>query len=320
MAKDGYAWWRARFAKMADYFDTYRIDHILGFFRIWAVPQGAKNALLGAFSPSLPYTASEIRTAGYDFDEARDVAEEYTDDNVLWLACGDGFVPRISPFDTERFKALSKLQQEAFVRLHDNFFYYRHNAFWGMTGAERLSELTASTSMLACGEDLGMIPKCVPQVMRDEQILSLEIERMPKEYGVRVGDVMRNPYLSVCTTSTHDMSPLRLWWRDDAEQGYYYKEVLGLEGDAPEEATAELCEKIVARHLASPSMLTILPLQDWLSLSEELRSDDIEHERINIPAVAHHYWRYRMHLPLEKLVGATLLNEKIQGLIAENNR
>ena len=320
MAKDGYAWWRARFAKMADYFDTYRIDHILGFFRIWAVPQGAKSALLGAFSPSLPYTASEISTAGYDFDEARDVAENYSDDNVLWLAQDEGFVPRVSPFDTEKFNSLSKLQQEAFVRLHDNFFYYRHNAFWGMTGAERLAELTASTSMLACGEDLGMIPKCVPQVMRDEQILSLEIERMPKEYGVRVGDVMRNPYLSVCTTSTHDMSPLRLWWRDEAEQGYYYKEVLGSEGDAPKEATTELCEKIVARHLASPSMLTILPLQDWLSLSAELRSDDIERERINIPAVAHHYWRYRMHLSLEELVGATDLNEKIQGLIAENNR
>ena len=320
MAADDYAWWRARFAKMADYFDAYRIDHILGFFRIWSVPQGAKNALLGLFSPSLPYTAEEILTAGYHFDKESDVAADLTDDNVLWMEYGEGFVPRISPFDTERYLTLPKSQQEAFVRLHDNFYYYRHNAFWGMTGAERLAKLTASTSMLACGEDLGMIPKCVPQVMRNEQILSLEIERMPKEYGVRVGDVMRNPYLSICTTSTHDMAPLRLWWRDDAEQEYYYNAVLGLEGDAPTEATAELCEKIIARHLASPSMLTILPLQDWLSLSEELRSDDIEGERINIPAVSHHYWRYRMHLMLDELLGASTLNEKIQSMVAESNR
>jgi 4-alpha-glucanotransferase len=93
-----------------------------------------------------------------------------------------------------------------------------------------------------------------------------------------------------------------------------------LEDEAPEEASAELCEKIIARHLASPSMLTILPLQDWLSLSEELRSDDIEHERINIPAVAHHYWRYRMHLSLGELIEATTLNKKIEGLITKNNR
>ena len=320
MAKDDYAWWRARFAKMADYFDAYRIDHILGFFRIWAVPQGAKNALLGAFAPSLPYTAEEIRSAGYSFDKDCDVAKDLSDENILWMEAEEGFIPRITPFETERFKSLSKLQQEAFVRLHDNFYYYRHNAFWGMTGAKRLAELTASTEMLACGEDLGMIPKCVPQVMREQQILSLEIERMPKEYGVRVGDVLSNPYLSVCTTSTHDMSPLRLWWRDEAEREYYFEKVLGLEGDIPEEATAELCEHIVARHLASPSMLTVLPLQDWLSISEELRSDDIERERINIPSDPHHYWRYRMHLPLEELLSASSFAEKIKSLISEAQR
>ena len=320
MAEDDYAWWRARFAKMSDYFDAYRIDHILGFFRIWAVPDGAKNALLGAFVPSLPYSASDIRCEGFDFDEKRDVATDLSDDNTLWLSYGEGYVPSISPFTTERFEALSKLQQEAFIRLHNNFYYRRHNAFWGMTGAERLAKLTASTSMLACGEDLGMIPACVPQVMRDEQILSLEIERMPKEYGVVYGDTSRYPYLSVCSTSTHDMAPLRLWWRDEAKRDAYYKEVLGMEGDAPEEATAELCENIVARHLASPSMLTVLPLQDWLSISEELRSDDIERERINIPSNPHHYWRYRMHLSLEKLINADDLNDKIQALITYNGR
>ena len=165
-----------------------------------------------------------------------------------------------------------------------------------------------------------MIPKCVPQVMHEEQILSLEIERMPKAYGVRVGDVMRNPYLSVCTTSTHDMAPLRLWWRNEADRDYYFEKVLGLEGEAPAEATAELCEQIVLRHLASPSMLTVLPLQDWLSLSDELRSDDIERERINIPAVAHHYWRYRMHISLEQLLSANGYNEKVKLLISSAKR
>jgi len=315
MAEDNYAWWRARFEKMADYFDAYRIDHILGFFRIWAVPEGAKNALLGAFVPSLPYSASDIRSEGFNFEEEYDVAHDLSDDNILWLAYGEGFVPRISPFETEAFKSLPRSQQESFVRLHDNFYYKRHNTFWGLTGAERLNALASSTQMLACGEDLGIIPSCVPQVMYEEQILSLEIERMPKEYGVRVGDVMRNPYLSVCTTSTHDMSPLRLWWRDEAERQYYFEKILGGEGKAPAEATVELCEKIVARHLASPSMLTILPLQDWLSLSEELRAKDIERERINIPAISHHYWRYRMHLSLAELADASEYNSRIKSLV-----
>ena len=320
MAKDNYAWWRARFAKMADYFDAYRIDHILGFFRIWGVPEGAKNALLGHFYPSLPYSVSDILLEGFHFDKERDVASDLSDDDALWLECGEGYVPRITPFTTEKYKALPKLQKDAFSRLHDDFYYRRHNALWGATGAERLAKLTASTSMLACGEDLGMIPTCVPEVMAKEQILSLEIERMPKEYGVAVGDVMRYPYLSVCSTSTHDMSPLRLWWRDEAKRDEYWRTTLGEEGSAPKEATVELCEKIVARHLASPSMLTILPLQDWLSLSAELRSEDIERERINIPAVPRHYWRYRMHLSLGELYADGKFCEKLKALIASKRR
>ena len=59
MAEDGYAWWKARFVKMAEYFDAYRIDHILGFFRIWEIPLNAVNALLGRFNPALPYSREE---------------------------------------------------------------------------------------------------------------------------------------------------------------------------------------------------------------------------------------------------------------------
>ncbi|MBQ5701831.1 MAG: 4-alpha-glucanotransferase, partial [Alistipes sp.] len=85
MAKDGYGWWKTRFRKMAEYFDAYRIDHILGFFRIWEVPLDAVNALLGEFNPSMPYTADEIRWRGFNFDPARDVAKDYSSDDVLWL-------------------------------------------------------------------------------------------------------------------------------------------------------------------------------------------------------------------------------------------
>jgi len=69
MAEDGYSWWISRFRKMSDYFDAYRIDHILGFFRIWEIPIHAVQGLLGYFSPALPYLAEEINRAGIPFDE-----------------------------------------------------------------------------------------------------------------------------------------------------------------------------------------------------------------------------------------------------------
>ncbi len=323
MSKDGYAWWRARFAKMSEYFDAYRIDHILGFFRIWEVPLDAVNALLGEFNPSLPYTAEEIAAAGLDFEASRDVAHNYTSEDVLWLEYrhGGGFYPRISSFDTDSFKALDEASQCAFARLHDDFYYRRHNAFWHEVATSRLGSIIGATRMLACGEDLGMIPQCVPDVMAEQQILSLEIERMPKQYGATIAEVECYPYLSVCTTSTHDMSPLRLWWSESREQAeYYYRHILHLAGEVPQQADSELCRAIVQRNLDAPSMLAILPLQDWLSASDELRAEDTTSERINIPANPRHYWRYRMHLTLESLIEAESFCRMIREMVERSGR
>ena len=166
-----------------------------------------------------------------------------------------------------------------------------------------------------------MIPQCVPDVMAEQQILSLEIERMPKQYGATVAAVERYPYLSVCTTSTHDMSPIRLWWSESREQAqHYYNHILHLEGEAPQQASAELCRAIIERNLAAPSMLAILPLQDWLSISDTLRAADPTSERINIPANPRHYWRYRMHLTLESLIEASELNREIGEIVGCSGR
>lgn len=324
MAKDGYAWWKTRFRKMAEYFDAYRIDHILGFFRIWEVPLDAVNALLGEFNPSLPFTADEIRWRGFDFDPSRDVAKDYASDNVLWLEYRHKpghYYPRITPFDTERFASLSDGQKHAFAEIHNEFYYRRHNDFWKDIADSRLSMLVETTRMLTCGEDLGMIPDCVPEVMQRQQILSLEIERMSKDTGVEFGDVMHYPYMAVCTTSTHDMNPVRAWWRENRETTqHYYNNVMQWWGDAPEDATPEVCREIVNRHLASPAMLTILPLQDWLSINGAIRYADPEAERINVPANPTHYWRYRMHLTLEDLLASDEFNKDVEYLIKANYR
>ena len=179
----------------------------------------------------------------------------------------------------------------------------------------KLLPLTASTSMLVCGEDLGMIPACVPDVMRELEILSLEVERMPKAYGVEFGDTANYPYYSICTPSTHDMSNIRLWWSEDAERKQrYYNETLGANGKAPEECSAELCEQIMRRQLSAQSVLMIAPLQDWISIDESLRRVDFASERINDPSNPDQHWCYRMHLTLEELLAAEDFNAKVKAL------
>lgn len=376
MAKDGYQWWIKRFKKMADYFDVYRIDHILGFFRIWEIPLNSVQGLLGYFRPALPFSVEEIESGGLTFDEKR-MTQPYIQEELLANLFGeqtdivintyldkkkdgnfelkdicntqkkiqalfendtnntsfkDGlyalcnevlfvkdkkephkFHPRILAQQTHSFKSLSQVNQNAFNKLYDDFFYHRHSEFWRQEAMKKLPTLISSTSMLVCGEDLGMIPNCVPSVMRDLQILSLEIQRMPKASNVLFENLETIPYHSVCTTSTHDMSPIRLWWKEDKEiTQHFYNEVLAKEGIAPDECTPELCELILEQHLNSPAMLVILPLQDWLAMDDKLRRENPEDERINIPAVSQHYWRYRMHISLENLIKETSFNKKIE--------
>ena len=389
MKSDHYAWWKKRFSKMADYFDAYRIDHILGFFRIWEIPIKATQGILGHFHPALPFTAEEIRTFGFDVDPTtacapfireyflynlfgdatEEVKSKYLDPagdgsfrmkkefdtqleiqnyfegqaderairiregllrlvaDVLFVATpqseagGAQYHPRIAAQDTQAYQALTARQKQAFDRLYNHFFYERHNQFWCNEAMEKLPPLLSATRMLACGEDLGMIPAGVAQVMDQLRILRLEIQRMPKKEGALFDDPATYPYLSVCTTSTHDMSTLRGWWKENsAVSQQYYNQMLHQEGWKPDDCTPAICEQIIRQHLQSPAMLTILPWQDWLAIDDTLRNPDPGSERINMPAVSRYYWRYRMHIPLEQLTAEHELNQKIKSLISTSGR
>lgn len=402
MQKDGLKWWLKRFRKMQEYFSAYRIDHILGFFRIWEIPTHSVHGLLGQFAPSLPMSPEEIESYGLGFQkdfmtkpfindellEQRIGALRYYheaepdcwegldpvdyvkhtfldhqhDDiwsmksqfatqrqvegffsgkkkqrnldmkeaiyslisNVLFLEDHKrkGFYhPRISAQLDYTYTRLQGWEKEAFNRLYVDYFYRRHNQFWYEQAMHKLPDLVGSTQMIVCGEDLGMVPDCVPWVMNQLQILSLEIQRMPKNPEDTFGHVQWYPERSVCTTGTHDTETLRQWWELDHEmtKKFYYEE-LHESGICPQVATPDNCAHVVFEHLASPSLFCILPMQDWLAIDGDLRLPDANAERINIPANPRHYWRYRMHLSLEQLMAAKGFNERVASMISAAGR
>ncbi|MCH5232444.1 MAG: 4-alpha-glucanotransferase [Muribaculaceae bacterium] len=388
MAKDGFQWWKARFRKMAEYFDAYRIDHILGFFRIWQIPLNALHGLLGYFNPALPYSPDELRN-NYDFridpaiqtnplimewmltdffggnseevkrlyldnigdgkyklkefvDTQSKVAEyfagqEHNEKNIL-ICNGllgliddvlfiedpykkDHYHPRIAGQHTYQYRMLSDHDKWSFNRLYDDFYYHRHNDFWYGKAMWKLPPLIDSTRMLCCAEDLGMIPACVPEVMARLEILSLEIQRMPKDPALAFGDTWRYPYFSICTTSTHDMGGIRVWWESDrASTQRFFNEALHEPGEAPYYAEPWVCKKILELQLKSPSMFCILPLADWLSADEELRRENPHDEQINEPSNPNHYWRYRMHLNVEDLLKQAEFNKELRNAIITSAR
>ena len=313
MAEDDYAWWKARLTKMSEYFDAFRIDHILGFFRIWEIPLKYWSGLEGYFNPALPYPAAELEAMGFDVSDNELFIEDPRKEGCYHL--------KIGARDRESYESMDDAARSTFDSLYEEFFYHRNNEFWKGEAMRKLPALLDSTGMLACGEDLGMIPATVPQVMSDLRILSLEIQRMPKGYGQMFADPAWYPYLSVCTTSTHDMNPLRAWWEEDAcVAESFYHNVLGCQGEVPSTCEPSICQWILQQHLASPAMLTVLPLQDWLSMDGSLRRNNPHEERINIPANPRHYWRYRMHLTVEKLAAAGDFNEKLAEMIGLSGR
>ncbi len=318
MAEDGFGWWKARMRKMAEYFDAFRIDHILGFFRIWEIPVPYKSGLMGHFNPALPYSGEELRNKGFNPVNTGDTDVLFVEDPRR----KDYWHPRISSQNTTAYAQLPDWLKDRYNELYNDFFYHRHNQFWKKSAYRKLPALLRTTGMLCCGEDLGMIPASVPETMADLDILSLEIQRMPKDPKDTFADPARYPYSCVCATGTHDTSPLRAWWEEDrALTQRYFNEVLHCAGEAPAFCEPWVADLILGAHLKSPAMLAILPLQDWMATDGTVRyAGNPADERINVPAIPRYYWRYRMHCTLESLIGATAFNQHVKGMVDASGR
>ena len=388
MREDGFAWWKQRFEQMSYYFDAFRIDHILGFFRIWSIPMDAVEGIMGHFVPAIPVHINEFNSNGIWFDYSR-YTKPFITENILWEVFGydnelvksifliyDGFgnytlkpdyvtqrlveehfnsldkdahhtkiqqglydlISNVILFEAENgdgqhfhfrfgmestssFRNLGGDTQQQLKDLYVNYFFRRQDDFWMKEALQKLPALKRVTNMLVCGEDLGLVPACVPDVMRQLGLLSLEIQRMPKDQHKEFFHPNDAPYLSVVTPSTHDMSTIRGWWEEDKERiQHFYNNDLGQWGNAPQYCEAWINKAIVIQHLYSPAMWSIFQLQDLLGMDELLRRKDPNEERINIPANPKHYWQYRMHITLEELAAANEFNAELKGYLQASGR
>ncbi len=378
-----FAWWRQRFQQMSYYFDAFRIDHVLGFFRIWSIPMNAVEGIMGHFEPCIPVHVNEFHERGIWFDYHR-YTKPFITDQVLndltgseadsfkqnyfqpdgsgnyklrdefstqrkvedhffhadatehdnWLkqklfdlisnvilfeaenSNAQQFHFRFSVESTKSFQYLDDYTQNQLRELYVDYFFRRQDEFWKKEAMKKLPALKRSTNMLICGEDLGLVPGCVPDVMSQLGLLSLEIQRMPKQTDREFFHPNDAPYLSVVTPSTHDMSTIRGWWEEDRNKTQrFYNYELGQWGDAPYFCEAWINKSVIVQHLYAPSMWSIFQLQDILGMSKELRRSNPHEERINVPAIPKYFWKYRMHLYLEDLLQATEFNNELEGYI-----
>ena len=392
MAKDNYLWWQKRFQKIAEYFDAYRIDHILGFFRIWEIPNNAVSGLLGYFNPANPVTIDELNWLNIEFNEDRfckpyirdyiyykygyEDAEllksKYLDEyaqgcynlkeevntqekiknnlvidknaseekkeqilrikkilmklvtEVLLIKDKNNancYHPRIAANKTSSFADLESGAANRFHDMYIDYFYKRQEKLWQEEAYKKIPPLIGSTNMMVCGEDLGMVPDCVPEVMKTLGLLGLKIQRMPKETELDFGIPSQYPYMSVSTPSCHDMSTIRGWWEEDGKKRQiFYNDYLGHGGEAPVYCEPWICEQMILQHLYSPSMWAVFPIQDLLATDKNLRRENPDDEKINEPSIIPYYWRYRFHINIEDLLKENVFNNHLLEMINNSER
>jgi 4-alpha-glucanotransferase len=392
MEKDHFGWWRMRLNNMAKYFHAYRIDHILGFFRIWEIAGNAVRGLLGRFNPSVPLWKDELESAGiWDFDRLCDPyvrlyhCDQLFGDDSWWIQqkffhqfqrwCfqfkdefrsekaieealklasdappelhhhnnyikrtlwgllsnvvllrdpedSNKFYPRIKNFDTSSYNDLNDYQKKVLYDKYIDYYYKRQDDEWYHSAMKKLPMMINTTKMLVCGEDLGMIPDCVEPAMDHLGLIALRIERLPRDPKREFDLVEHYPYLAVCTPSCHDMSSIRGWWEEDRGRTQrYYNSILGEAGPAPEFCETWIVKKVLARHLYSRCMWAVFPIQDVFGMAGDARANiDPREEQINQPSNRHHYWKYRIHIPLEDLMHKHELNSEFTHLISASGR
>lgn len=383
MKEDGYRWWKSRFQALEQYFDAMRIDHILGFFRIWRTPISATQALLGYFYPAVGVNKAEFEDRNIPFnynryckpfindeilqnyfgDERYNIAETFMDnhfdgtyslkepfdtqrklvnyfqenpdfwakDALINLCANVLFIeeerkeekiyhPRFNLHQTSSFRYLADWEKQAVYGLYTDYFFNCQEDTWYRSAMEKLPVIISNTDMLICGEDLGMVPDCVPIVMDKLAITALKVQRMPPG-DAQIYNPKEASYMNVVTASSHDSSTLRQWWKEDPMlTQYYFNHQLNQFGKAPDEMEPYIAEIIMLQHLYNDAMLAIFPIQEFFATDPELANPNIDEERINDPAIFPHYWRYRMHLDLKTLNEKNQFNKKIAHWVDNSGR
>jgi len=379
MKKENYSWWRKRLSHMDNYFDAIRIDHILGFFRIWSVPIHAISGIFGHFEPVHALKKSDFKNMGLVFDENKfcnpfinqDLLKQWFGEDAEWVErnilkegkfkstlntekkleqfCLDNNISdstkyklydlladiillkdeknagqyhfRINMQQTNAFKNYSEEEQTKLIELYNQYFYKNQNEIWDETAKEKLDAIQQSTKMLICAEDLGMVPEIVEPALIGREILSLQVQRMPKTSNARFSNPIDAPYLTVVTPSTHDMSTIREWWTENkAQTQFFFNHFLLKTGKAPIKADTDICKLILNNHLQSKAMWCVFLFQDLLSADDQLKRKKVLEERMNIPADPDHNWNYSMHISIEQLIREKTFTRTIKKMIIDSDR
>ncbi len=380
LARRDYDWWRRRLQQADKFYHAYRIDHVLGFFRIWAVPETHFTGMLGHFYPSSLIGTSALNELGFGTDrinwlayphipgeqlrgelgehagaaieaclkqlgnedlyvfrpeikgerpiaalglpeEVRERLLAYYRDRGLVRVEEGRWAPVWTYRDCSRYAELSQTERERFEYLVDQAAE-DNEALWAENGRRLLGFMRETVDMLACAEDLGVIPRSVPKTLADLGMLSLKIPRWTRQWDLEGEPFVppeEYPFLSVCALSVHDTTTMREWWEREEDPPVVdaFWRALGFEEPRSAHYDAGTATKVTKVMLGTSSSICVLQLQDLFALDADLQPDDPGAERVNIPGTYTGFnWTYRMPVEIEALDERSTLNETLAALVS----
>lgn len=376
-----YSWWRSRLKQADKFYHAFRIDHVLGFFRIWTIPHENTEGILGYFKPSIFLSLNELANLGFDKGRVHWLAEPHIPgqrlndlfgmrsieiigrcfdrigEEDLYLfkpeIQGERTIHDLPLMQDEKEHLLGMFRDRALIRVDDGLYSpswtfrdcWRYHLLgeqekqsferlvgmrqgeseklWASQGEKLLKFMRETVPMLACAEDLGTIPDCVPGILEKTGVLSLKIPRWARFYGQPGQPWIRPqnyPFLSVCATSVHDTSTLREWWETDGDhESFWY--AIGGEGPCPHDYNPETARVVLGKIFETSSALCVVQLQEFFALHGPFRVDQASSERVNVPGtVGEHNWSWRLPFNIEKMAADKGFVKEVKALAEERKK
>lgn len=322
MKMEGYTWWKERLAYIENFYHLYRIDHVLGMFRLWSIPLDAKSARFGYFYP-------QHGTTRKDFEEVKLKPEEFVKRELIYEFQKDKY---IFYWDFYKYPGYESLPEEIKAKFYplSNKYIQEDEAYWEQNGKEILDFLFSHSTMLPCAEDLGAVPGFVRELIHKEKIIGMDIIRWTRSledgHYIEADGYREN---AVSALSVHDTSIALAWWQEISEDDK--KAVLKLLDLEEYSTPEELLENLIYFAFSANSVFSIQLLHDYIVEKGLSHSKDIEKEldiydhpnlhRINTPGTPESKnWGYRFPFYIEELIVHRNISNRIRKLLQKSKR
>jgi len=292
LKQTNYQWWKDRLNYLEHFFHLYRIDHVIGMYRIWAVPSNEETAVHGWFHPQEGTPKEKFVDMGLD-------PSEFVTKHLIYEFKKDSF---IFTWDFWKKPGYVELSEETKAKLYplSELNLALDEKIWKEAGEEILDLFSSQSSMVPCAEDLGSVPHFIRESLREREMLGIDVVRWTKSF--ETGEfIPPEGYreFAVSTLSTHDTSLVMDWWKKEGNLAENIEHFFLKRGKSKPEEDSEILEGLLDYVFQTKSILSIVLLQD-LCLGEPEILSKPERHRINVPGTSESLnWNYRFPYIIE---------------------